>query len=190
MSEKLINTELETSENRTARTDYQCGSGSHQGSGNRHGPRCRPDSLTPPSRARQSDHQGAQFASVRLGRYSPATVVALRTGGASRSKWTRKTRPWNASLRTTVVAFVSIEEPRLENSECMPTHPGSRHQRRSPASRSEAMAGFLREIPATKLPKVGSRITAPPSGVRLGGGDRKTPFVVTESMRRRCEWHR
>ena len=146
--------------------------------------------IAPPKRALELDHQGAQSGCAQIGRFWPATVVAPRTGGASQSKWTRKTQPWNASLRTTVVAFVSIEEPRLENSECMPTHPGSRHQRRSPASRSEAMAGFLREIPATKLPKVGSRITAPPSGVRLGGGDRKTPFVVTESMRRRCEWHR
>jgi hypothetical protein len=44
--------------------------------------------------------------------------------------------------------------------------------RRSPAKRPEAMAGLLRENPANKLPRLGSRITAPPSSVRLGGGDR------------------
>ncbi len=165
MSEELTNTEIETSENRTARADYHGGSGSHegssndQGSDNRHGPRCHPDSLTPPSRARQSDHQGAQFASVRLGRYSPATVVALRTGGASRSKWTRKTRPWNASLRTTVVASIKIEDLIREHTHSSSTESiGSRRERRSLASRPEAVAGESKGDPGRNGAQMGNRI--------------------------------
>ncbi len=188
MSEKLTNTELETSENRTARTDYQCGSGSHQGSDNRHGPRCHPDSLTPPSRARQSDHQGAQFASVRLGRYSPATVVALRTGGASRSKWTRKTRPWNASLRTTVVASIRIEDLIREHTHSSSTESiGSLDENGVLWPQGQRRwQGNPREIPAAMEPEWATASTVPPSGVCSGGGirDGSSAIRATEQLTR------
>ena len=91
MDIKLTTTHKEPSDRRTACSENHAGS-------------------TTPTRARESDHQGAQFEKKQIGSGRPTTVVAPRTGGASSSKWTRKTLPWNASLRTTVVAFISIGE--------------------------------------------------------------------------------
>lgn len=61
-------------------------------------------SFPPPGRARRSDHQGTRSGFARIGRIRATTVVALRTGGASQSKWARRSRPWNASTPTAVVA--------------------------------------------------------------------------------------
>jgi len=44
----------------------------------------------------------------------PAAVVSARPGGASESKWTRRTRPWNASMQTTAVSPATLHETWLE----------------------------------------------------------------------------
>ena len=105
MSEELTRTESRTSEDRTACSDDYQGSGSHADSSS-HADSTTP--TTPHERVWESDHQGARFGCVPFGRFWPATAVALRTGGASHSKWTRKTRPWNVSLQTAVVASSRI----------------------------------------------------------------------------------
>jgi hypothetical protein len=62
-----------------------------------------------------------RFGYDKIGKFPPATVVAARTGGASQSKWARKTRPWNANLQTTVVACFEIEKSYFEDIEFMST---------------------------------------------------------------------
>ena len=62
------------------------------------------DRPPPPPQAMLSDLQGVQLGSSEIERTWLATVVTPQTGGAPSSKWTRKTRPWFASLPTTVVA--------------------------------------------------------------------------------------
>ena len=156
MDKKLTTTDRKPSDYRIACSDYHS------------------DSSAPPKRVRESDHQGAQSGCVQIGSIWSTTVVAPRTGGASRSKWTRKTRPWNASLRATVVATVKIEELRLESIEFMPKPRhgavGSNVVLRPHGRRRKQ--GDPREIPAAKLPERAAASTAPPSNVRLGGGDR------------------
>jgi hypothetical protein len=44
----------------------------------------------------------------------PAAVVWALPGGASESKWTRRTRPWNASMQTTAVSPATLRETWLE----------------------------------------------------------------------------
>ena len=65
--------------------------------------------ITPPTPqpVGTSNIQGTRFASLGVESVWPTTVVAPQPGGAPSSKWTRKTRPWNASLPTTVVASTS-----------------------------------------------------------------------------------
>ena len=143
-------------------------------------------STTPPSspdRARESDHQGAQNRCAPIGRIWPTTIVAPCTGGASQSKWTRKTQPWNMSLRTTVVAFISIEKPRPQGMECMP----------KPLLGAVGTYGVLRPHGRRRwqgyswrslrhcCPSWATASTAPPSTVRMGGGDRDDYSVVIES---------
>ena len=57
-----------------------------------------------PQRFHRSHHQGPQSGIARIGRIRATTVAALQTGGASQSKWARRSRPWNTSTSTTVVA--------------------------------------------------------------------------------------
>lgn len=60
-------------------------------------------SIGAPRRAGESDHQGTRAGEARQGGFRKATAVARLKGGASASKWTRRTRPWNASTPTAVV---------------------------------------------------------------------------------------
>ncbi len=66
------------------------------------------ESLRSPQRFHRSHHQGPQSGIARIGRIRATTVAALQTGGASQSKWARRSRPWNVSTSTTVVA--SLDE--------------------------------------------------------------------------------
>lgn len=84
-----------------------------------------------PERVGASDLQGAQSGSAELESARQTTVVAPRPGGASSSKRARKTRPWNASLPTTVVTsskalerrFVSVDEFDPTDAEYLANHP-------------------------------------------------------------------
>lgn len=58
---------------------------------------------SPPERVGRSDHQGARSGNPLSGSLPPTTAVGPQAGGASPSKWTRKTRPWNASTPMAVV---------------------------------------------------------------------------------------
>ena len=60
-------------------------------------------SIGAPRRVGESDHQGARAGETRKDGSRKATAVARLKGGASPSKWTRRTRPWNASTPTAVV---------------------------------------------------------------------------------------
>lgn len=168
MDKELTKTDVKSSDHRIACADDQT------------------NSPIPPNRARKSDHQGAQFGCPQIGSIWSTTVVALRIGGASRSKWTRKTRPWNASLRATVVASISIEEPQQERLEFMPKPPygavGSNGVLR-PSGRRR-WQGNPRENPATKVPARAAASSTPPSIVRMGGGDRDSFSAVITWMRR------
>ena len=132
------------------------------------------------------DHQGAQSDPPHtpvVNRVSPATVATAQPGGASSSKWTRKTRPWNVSIPTTVVASFSTVErtaqtrASADGSKSLPNHPPfsnptwesdlnesgstprcspvSRHRRRPPS--------FQKEASEASLPDQAVASTAPPS---------------------------
>ena len=161
MDEKLTTTERKTSDYRIAYSDYHADS--HAGS------------TTPPNRARESGHQEAQLGSSSIGRFWPATVGAARTEGASQSKWTRKTRSWNAKPQTTVVASIKAGEPDPERISLMPRRPygsvGSIGVLRPYGRRRwQGYSGRSRPI---SCPSWAAASTAPPSSVRLGGGDRE-----------------
>ena len=49
-----------------------------------------------------------QFGASEVESAWPTTVVAPQSGGAPPSKWTRKTRPWIASLPTAVVSSMNL----------------------------------------------------------------------------------
>jgi hypothetical protein len=139
---------------------------------------CRLD--RPPRRAREADHQGARFGYGQIGRFSPTTVVAARTGGAPRSKWARKTRPWNANPQTTVVASISMEEEPylegiLEDIEFMSTAPTGTVDTNDvfrPQGRRR-WQGFLGKSLLPSCPGWAAASTAPPSRGQTGGGDRE-----------------
>lgn len=132
----------------------------------------RAGSTPPPSRVEKLDHQGARFRCTQIGSIWPATVAAPRTGGASQSKWARKTRPWNASLRVTVVAFISIEKSCSESIECIPKPPygavGTHDVLRCHSRRR--WQGFRRGSLRLHSPSWAAASASPPSGLRLGGG--------------------
>jgi hypothetical protein len=74
-----------------------------------------PPSALDPRRARPLERQGERSIPPReavqtasFERVRSAAVVASRAGGASQSKWTRRSRPWNASMPAAVVAPYSI----------------------------------------------------------------------------------
>jgi len=148
------------------------------------------------------DHQGAASeralgrtaGSAELGSFSPTTVVAVRTGGASRSKWTRKTRPWNAKPETTVVAFETPDPESMRSSSGLRNHSidarfhARRSPRRSPTSQGwRRPQGTLREILAANMsacmgtfPRMrATASTAPSSEVRFWAEE----FVRKPGMR-------
>ena len=74
-------------------------------------------SARPPGRGRAVDHQGARLRSPlerapisRLESARSTVAVVSPAGGASSSKWARRSRPWNASSSTAAVATPSIRE--------------------------------------------------------------------------------
>ena len=92
------------------------------------------DSKTPlhlVKRVGDSDIQGTKSGLPKIEVRWMTTVVAPQPEGAFSSKWTRKTRPWNASLPTTVVAsakayertFVSVDEFGPSDVEYLENHP-------------------------------------------------------------------
>ena len=146
-----------------------------------------------PQGVADSDSQGAQSGSSQIERAWLTTVVAPRKGGASRSKWTRKTRPWNASLPTAVVASHNAGPCNIGSSEFLPNDPpyslprchpnGARGERAMMSSAAQTLSGFTyrrrtqgypREVPAPMVSERTAASTAPSSDVRLGGGDRET----------------
>ncbi len=177
MDEKLTTTEQESFDFRIA-----C-SVSHTGS---------PASHPHPQRAGATDLQGARFESAQIERYLPTTVAARQPGGAFHSKWTRKTRPWNASLSATVVASieVEIEEEDPREPEFIPVH----HDSDFPSERWMGLQsvfhtfsglthrgqpqGALWEIFAAKLSERTAASTASPSDVRSGGEDRDATRTI------------
>jgi hypothetical protein len=169
MDDKLTTTDRKSSDYRIVCSEYPSGSS---------------NTPQPPQRAEVTDHQGAQFGRAQIGRIWPTTVVAPRKGGAPQSKWTRKTRPWNAMLKTAVVASIEIEKPHRDETGLMPKLPywtvGTHGVLRLQSRRR--WQGTLREIPAAKLPERAAASSAPPSDVRSGGGDREALSI--ESMRR------
>lgn len=73
-----------------------------------------------PNRALESDLQGAQIRYTPIGKIWPTTIVAPCTGGASQSKWTRKTQPWNTMAETIVVASSPTDKSHVDHDELMP----------------------------------------------------------------------
>ncbi len=158
-------------------------------------------SISGNQRERELNHQGARSATPHTHvakRVRPTTVATAQPGGASSSKWTRKTRPWNVSMPTTVVASFSVEafaqtRAGSDGPKSLPNHPpfsspewesrageGDSAPRRSP--------GLEAPGAATEFPQGGAGgITAASSSrthgssvqVRLGGGalcgERKLP---------------
>ncbi len=136
---------------------------------------------TPPREAGQT----ASFERV-----PPAAAVASREGGASQSKRTRRSRPWNVSMPTAVVASSSILKDWLFLDESAPgaagnTVPaldeenaivrndgyGSANATTSGTTKPESLAGSSQGDPCGQVALWAAASTAP-SSVRLGGGDR------------------
>ena len=97
----------------------------------------------------ESNQQGAQSGVSPIGRACTTTVTAPQQGGASPSRWTRKTRPWNAS---TPVAVVSLFH----------AGPRSAIDLLSGSEESEAIAGQSREEPCGHAVRKDSRIHGSP----------------------------
>jgi len=151
----------------------------------------RADSSTvPPSpqRVGASDSQGTRFGSTEVGSTWPTTVVAPQAGGAPSSKWTRRTRPWNASLPTTVVAstnaFEKPDESDPTDAEFLANHPpyslpewrphGVRGEGALMTSVARSFSGqhcrrrtqrYSREVSAVELSERTAASTAPSSDV-------------------------
>lgn len=149
---------------------------------------------SPPQRAWLSDHQGARSVAARIERAWPATVVAPQTGGASQSKWTRKSRPWNASRPTTVAASDdrgrSSREAGVERIDGL----ASEMQRSveptfSGGEEPETMAGRPEGKPCNHAVRKGSRIHGSPvqtmSGRGRPGGSMATALPEASTPRRR-----
>ena len=159
-----------------------------------------PPSALDPRRARPLERQGERSTPPReavqtasFERVRSAAVVASRAGGASQSKWTRRSRPWNASMPTAVVALGSIlkewlfldESVRDAAGDTVPARDqnnaivrndwcGSAIAKPSCDEAGKLWQGLSRGPLRPSCP-LGSRITAPPSRVRMGGGDRSPP---------------
>ncbi len=137
---------------------------------------------TPPREAVQT----ASFKRVRS-----AAVVASREGGASQSKRTRRSRPWNASMPAAVVASSSILKEWLFIDESAPgaagdTVPaqnqkyaivrndwyGSANAKTCGATKPGSLAGAPQADLCGQVAHRAAASTAPPSIVRMGGGDR------------------
>ena len=101
-------TKRDSSDSRTACFDFQADS--------KLSPHC-------PDRVGESNLQGARSASPRIGRNLSTTVAAPQPGGAFQSKWTRRSRPWNASVPATVVASLVIETRQVGPPRLRPNHP-------------------------------------------------------------------
>ena len=132
--------------------------------------------------------EAGQTASFK--RVPPAAAVASREGGASQSKRTRRSRPWNVSMPTAVVTSSSILKEWLFLDESAPstgnTIPaldeenaiarndwyGSANATTSGATKPESLAGSSQGDPCGQVALWAAASTAPPSSVRLGGGDR------------------
>ena len=110
-----------------------------------------------PQRVGDSNHQGAPSGSAPIGRVCPTTVAAPQQGGASHSKWTRRTRPWNASTPATVVtSFVAGPRSALE------VYSGGEVP--------EASARPSQGEPCNHAARNGSRIHGSPVRPRIGRG--------------------
>ena len=143
----------------------------------------------PLQRVGVSDLQGARFGSAEVERAWPTTVVAPQSGGAPASKWTRRTRPWDASLPTIVVSsanvFATIEQPDPTDAEYLADHPpyslpawrphGQRGEGALMRSVAQSLSGPTcrrrtqgnsREFSAVKLSERTAASTAPSSNVR------------------------
>lgn len=135
-----------------------------------------------PTRERELNLQGARSDPPHTrvtNRVRPTTAAAAQPGGASSSKWTRKTRPWNVSMPTAVVASFSAEafaqaifggpktlpnHPPLPRSSWAPRtgedhsaprcSPGLPHRGRPPSFRKEATEALLshRAVASTAPP--------------------------------------
>ena len=110
-----------------------------------------------PQRVGDSNHQGAPSGSAPIGRVCPTTVAAPQQGGASHSKWTRRTRPWNASTPATVVASL-IAGPRS----ALDVYSGGE----VPDTTARQSQGE----PCTHAVRKGSRIHGSPVRPRIGRG--------------------
>jgi hypothetical protein len=128
---------------------------------------------------------------VSFERIPPATAVASREGGASPSKRTRRSRPWNASMPTAVATSSSIlkewlflDEPApdaggdrvptldKENAIVRNDWYGSANAKTSGATKPESLAGSSQGDLCGQVALWAAASTAPPSNVRMGGGDR------------------
>ncbi len=141
-----------------------------------------------PERVGALAFQGARIGSAEVESAWPTTVVAPQTGGASSSKWTRRTRPWNASLPTTVVTPTNSYEQKDESdptdAEFLANHPpyslpewrphGVRGEGALMRSVAKSFSGrhcrrrtqrCSREVSAVKLPERAAASTAPSSDV-------------------------
>ena len=120
----------------------------------------RADETSPhgaPQRVGESDHQGARIRNARISGFLQATAAARLGGGASPSKWTRRTRPWNASTPAAVV-------------DSFHAGPRSATEVYSGGEVPEAIAGGSLGEPCSHAVRKGSRIHGSPVRPRAGRG--------------------
>ena len=116
-----------------------------------------PSQIGVPQRVGESDHQGARVRTARINGFRKATAAARLGGGASPSKWTRRTRPWNASTPAAVV-------------DSFHAGPRSATEVYSGGEVPEAIAGGSLGEPCSHAVRKGSRIHGSPVRPRAGRG--------------------
>ena len=116
----------------------------------------------------ENKHEGSRRV-TSFERALPATAVASQPGGAPRSKWTRKSRPWNVTGSTAVVASPSIRDLWL-----FPDSTGTRSSEVSGVSRLaeslKKLAGNFEGGSCGQVARKGSRILDSPVQSASGRG--------------------
>ena len=115
-----------------------------------------------PERVGESDHQGAWIRSARTSEFFSTTAAVMPGGGASQSKWTRRTRPRNASISTAVVDLFHAG-------------PRSALEVYSGGEAPEPMAGGSLGEPRRHAVRKDSRIHGSPVRFRPGRGRPRAP---------------
>ena len=134
--------------------------------------------------ARQDVHDGEEGHPIPFERVRSTMAVGSRAGGAPHSKWTRKSRPWNVSPPTAVVAFPSIRERWLTPSGASTAsdHASPSASTHAVADRGIAVERRIRANQFSRSPHPGERARSALGG-SCGQGTRKGSRILDSPVR-------